>query len=1609
MSKMPLRLRFVLVVIFVFAIAAVGAIRFSPAVRAFVAGDAAAKTGEGEKTLFFTPETYFRTNANGFLTAPTEGNPLDIALDYLNANAGNFALTSNDLADAKVSSIYTDLDTGITHIYLRQMVAGLEVLNGDLNIHITAKGEVICAGGGFVPGLKALADAGSLNRKPYISADQAVSRAADILNLTAQTHPTITTTSDNEEKLVIAAKGISLDDVKAELRYVPSSDGAAKLSWGLVIRTPDGQHWYDLSIDAATGEMTSQSDWIDNDAYTVIALPNENPNEGFRTIANPANATASPFGWHDTNGVAGAEFTDTRGNNVDAHLDRDANDVADTNSRPDGGSSLNFNTVFDPALTPLENAGPSVTNMFYWNNILHDVHNAYGFTPAAGNFQTNNYGGGGTGNDAVQADGQDGSGTNNANFGTPVDGSAPRMQMYEFTNTSPRRDSSMDNGVMIHEYGHGVSNRLTGGPANSNALNNVQSGGMGEGWSDFYALMFLQRSTDTANSSFGMGTYVEGQALSGAGIRRYRYSYNMTTDPLTFDAYGSSGTTSYGVTRSTEVHNSGELWASALWDMNWQLIAKYGYDADLYTGWTGSGAGGAGNKLTLRLVMDGMKLQPANPSFTQARDAILSADTALTGGANQCDIWRAFARRGLGSGASVGASTSSTNITGSFTLPGSCGLAVTDSTPNSTSIVASPPTSYVVNFSEALAPASVVAGDFQVNGVAATSVVLSNSNFTATFSYGASPVTVQGLQTMTMAADSVLRASDSDGVDAFSRNFRYDALTLAVSSTVPAASGTFTLPGPFTFDVNFNESFAAGTLSTDDLVLSTGVVTGVVAVDADTARYTISSITAETPLTITIDAGKVTDAFGNINSTFQSTYQVDFATTAFPAAMTAQEPLGSLIYEGSYSALVNLAGDTDNFTLDLDAGQKLSVLITPNATGLRPSITVTGPGGTNVTNSAAAAGGLAQLQSIPVTAAGTYTLAVTGAASTSGGYMITATLNSDRESETDTGTSNGTLAAAQSLTPAFNTIGTGSARAAVKGISDPVAVLETESNNTTATANAVSSAASVPTNLYQIGISGTILNGSDSDYFNIGTLQVGDVLTLTQSGSPSGRGTNGDTLVELYRAGGGGIIASDDDNGPGLDALVNRFTITTADTYYVRAYRASATGSYQLAVYLENTGTAPTTGGTFTAEVEPNDSTGAANNASGAWRLVNYEFSVNGTITAADTDIYSYQFTAGDVVTLFADSISALSPQSALLNSAGTAIATENGTSTTGGSGGTSGIYGYVIPTTGTYYHRVQPLVGTGNYTAKVHLSTTAVVPILPPTKDLYSMSLTSGQLVSVALRNITAGNMDVAILNSGGTVVASGVAGATNLDQTINNYAAPSAGTYYVQVNGGGNVEYRVVVTTGSSFDAEPNDSFATAQSITGLNGVSGYTADSDYYSFALTAGQQPLIYTTTPGDGPNLPGNTLNPKLDLYDPAGTLVASGSVLADGRNERIIYTALTSGNYRIRVSAQDSLIPTAGEYFLAIAPNVPSAAGVSVSGRVSTTEGNGLTNAIVTLTGPDGAGRTAITGPFGYFRFDDVAAGENYVIAVRSKRYNFEPRVFSVTDEITGLDFTPLP
>jgi extracellular elastinolytic metalloproteinase len=593
--------------------------------------------------------SYQADGSLSLLSAPQAGDPLAIALDYIRRNKQTLGLSDDDLADLLVQDRYVSQHNGLTHLYLRQRLNGIEVFNGDLNINVDRQGRVVNLGNGFVSNLKQ-----TLNTQAAsLSADEAVRRAAQQLGL-ALSEPLVPqrTVGGPAQEVVFNGAGISLEEIPVKLVIVPQDRGGARLAWQVLIRLTNGLNWWNLRVDAANGAILSQNDWIVNDTYRVFAVPTEDPADGPHILVNnPADPLASPYGWHDSNGLPGLEFTDTRGNNVYAQEDADGDNSG--GNRPNGGPTLNFNFPFNPAQAPAAYQPAAITNLFYWNNILHDIHYQYGFNEASGNFQQNNYGRGGFGGDPVQADAQDGSGTDNANFATPPDAFDPRMQMFTWTYTSPDRDSDLDNGVIIHEYGHGVSNRLTGGPSNSNCLFNPEQ--MGEGWSDWWTLALTAKALDSGPDPRGIGTYLLGQAANGPGIRTYRYSTDMAVNPQTYNA----------IKAAFGPHDVGEVWAGMLWEVYWQLVDKYGFDPDFYQG-------NGGNNLAMQLVMDGLKLQPCNPSFVDGRDAILLADQINNGGANQCQIWIGFAKRGLGLGASAGSNFSVTDGVEAFDVPVLC-------------------------------------------------------------------------------------------------------------------------------------------------------------------------------------------------------------------------------------------------------------------------------------------------------------------------------------------------------------------------------------------------------------------------------------------------------------------------------------------------------------------------------------------------------------------------------------------------------------------------------------------------------------------------------------------------------------------------------------------------------------------------------------------------------------------------------------------------------------------------------------------------------------------------------------------------------------------------
>lgn len=743
--------------------------------------------------------------------------------EYLTDNKESLNLSMSDILNWRITNEHTSKQTGIRHVYVSQELNGIEIY-GATAVFAIQEDEVFMTGNRLISNISDKRATTSAK----LSKEEAIYAAANGLNLEAPFKLDRLDDKDAETS-VFNADGLSLEPIPVRPMYVIVND-QLELTWNLSIYEVSTDHWWDTQVNANDGSIMNKIDWVvscsfdhnhaeatcskttknQNDAipaylmppppppatdqYNVFALPVESPNHGPRSLeVGPSDPLASPFGWHDVNGVAGEEYTITRGNNVFATEDH--NDNNGSGFSPDGGASINFDFPLDLNQTTNTFVDVAITNLFYMNNMMHDIWYRYGFDEASGNFQENNYGNGGQGSDNVNADAQDGGGTNNANFATPNDGSNPRMQMYLWspsgtanllTVNSPSNvagsyggveagfgpglpatpitadlvlpidntpdvydactdpvtpglmsgkialimrgtctfaekvqraqddgavavivinntgaapftmggssgtinipsvmisnsdglaliaeiesggtinatlantgvfaiDGDFDNGIVAHEYGHGISIRLTGGPSNSSCLSNDEQ--MGEGWSDWFAMVITMEPGDQATDVRGIGTYATGEPITGNGIRPAPYS----TDPNVNDY-------TYAVTNNSSIsqpHGIGFVWATMLWDLTWALVDEHGWDSDL-------ASGSGGNNIAMNLVINGLKLQPCNPGFVDGRDAILAADQMLYNGANECLIWTAFANRGLGFSANQGDTDSRFDQVEAFDLP----------------------------------------------------------------------------------------------------------------------------------------------------------------------------------------------------------------------------------------------------------------------------------------------------------------------------------------------------------------------------------------------------------------------------------------------------------------------------------------------------------------------------------------------------------------------------------------------------------------------------------------------------------------------------------------------------------------------------------------------------------------------------------------------------------------------------------------------------------------------------------------------------------------------------------------------------------------------------
>jgi hypothetical protein len=660
-----------------------------------------------------------------YLSPASTAKRADLLRSFLKENNDLVGLSDDQADQLDVAADYTNPNGYMSFAHLEQKINGVPVFRGEVKAGFNKDGQIIRVINDLAPGL----DYSSLS-KDFGDPLNAVKAAAGYIKYDLK--PIDTSFNPEASTDIKAVFGNGDWATTAEKMYFPTEPGVAIPSWRVLIWQPIDVYY--VIVDAQTGRMLWRKDLTNDQAQSATYQIYRNANSFIGAADNPAPLSPGPL--NPTLNTQGAIITRsnvtligneapytfnnlgwitdntniTDGNNVEAGIDRDGTNGVDA---PQTGSP---NRVFDSTWNPPPgNPGPgddpltaqaqrgAVIQMFYVMNRYHDELYRLGFTEQARNYQNDNFGRGGVGGDRISAEGQDSSGVNNANFSIVADGTRGRMQMFLWNGPTPDYDGTGDAEVIIHEVTHGTSQRLHG---NAAGLSNNMSAGMGEGWGDFYGYTMLSEPTDPINGVYttgGYATFSLGGMLSNYyyGIRRFPRApitftggpNNKPHNPFTFKHLNSNCDTTLGTTTTAidsafprnpvvstssssqacdQVHNAGEIWSSALWEVRNRMVARLGW--------------ATGTPRVLQVVTDGMKLAPLNPTFLQERDAIIAAASALPlqpeASADVQDVREGFRVRGMGFSASV-QSTSPAAVTEAFDVPNALfgsNITVSDST-----------------------------------------------------------------------------------------------------------------------------------------------------------------------------------------------------------------------------------------------------------------------------------------------------------------------------------------------------------------------------------------------------------------------------------------------------------------------------------------------------------------------------------------------------------------------------------------------------------------------------------------------------------------------------------------------------------------------------------------------------------------------------------------------------------------------------------------------------------------------------------------------------------------------------------------------------------------
>jgi hypothetical protein len=652
------------------------------------------------------------------------------------------------------------------------------------------------------------------------------------------------------------------------------------------------------------------------------------------------------------------------------------------------------------------------------------------------------------------------------------------------------------------------------------------------------------------------------------------------------------------------------------------------------------------------------------------------------------------------------------------------GLSVNSSDPADGAVVASPSTDFVLAFSDDYDPDSVAASDLTVNGVPADSVLLTDAN-TLTFQFAISPVTAEGSQSMHMAEGAISSLIDGDPIEAYTAEFNYDTLLMQVVSTTPADGAVVLLPTT-TLDLHFNEAYDLASVVPNDFLLSQGSVTGVEQVDADTLRVTLNGVSSEGALTVNLPAGAVTDVFGNAGAAFSASFILDFGTAPYPAPLNSTAPAGGLIYEGSVLGLMDPSGDIDNFTIELDAGQTFTALVT-SSESLQANVFLYDPASTLIGSASAAAPGAdAVMQAVEITTPGAYTITTAGVGGAVGSYRLQVYLNAAVEDELHGGASNDTLIGAQDIEGSFIDLAGGVAKrgAVIGNVTAPLALYASNQNAQWLEIDPATGAARL--------IASDVNNGYG--YADIARNPVTGVIYGTGARNDSGLytidpATGAGTLIGTPGSGTHSLVWSPDGGtlyGVSLGALGEIYPSTGEFTYLVSApdfvhglafqpgtgTPYAVVGRFSGALYTVDPGTgafnfvASLSRAYLSLEFLPDGTLLAGGNDSGLYTIdpvtgseefIGYTGSgaligLEGLATDDAEDWYSFTLTAGQAATL-ALAGAGSETKLELFGSGGEALAIATPADNLG-----QILQSFLAPTAGSYYARVTRSAGQGEY-----------------------------------------------------------------------------------------------------------------------------------------------------------------------------------------------------------------------------------------------------------------------------------------------------------------------